>query len=119
MNKTSIDKFEAMQKRGIKWIFNEDFCYYSKFEYYTKLKTLNILPMSFKFDFNDIILFHNIFYQHTSFLTLPNYLKQNIRPDPLNTRYTRSITASDNLQFKSNVKPRIDVFKNSYFYKFK
>ena len=106
-----------MQKRGIKWIFNEDFCYYSKTEYYSKLKKLDILPISFKFDFNDLVQFHKIFYRPTSFLTLPEYLEQNNRPDPLMTCYTRSMAVSDNLQFNCTIRPRIDTFKFSYFYR--
>ena len=106
-----------MQKRGIKWIFNEDFCYYSKTQYFNKLKKLEILPLSFKFDLNDLIIFHRIFYQPTSFLTLPEYLHQKNRPDPLTTCYTRSMTVSDNLQFDCKIRPRIDTFKYSYFYR--
>ena len=60
---TQMDKFEALQKRGIKWVFGEDFTYYSKTEYFSKLKQLNILPLSLKFDLNDLVLFHKMFYK--------------------------------------------------------
>ena len=117
VHSTHSDKFEGLQKRGIKWILNEDFVYYSKSQYYNNLKLLDILPLSLKFDLNDLVLFHRVFYMPTTYLELPTYLVQIQRPDPRTTRCTRSVTASDDLQFTCSVTPRVDTFKNSFFYR--
>ena len=117
VHKTNLEKFEAKQKRGIKWIFNEDFCSYKKKQYFDKLKQLDILPLAHKFNYNDLVLFHKLFYEPTDFSCTPEYLNRKHIPDPNSTRYTRSMTASDNLQLECSIKPRIDAFKNSYFYR--
>ena len=56
-----IDKFEQLQKRAMKWILNEEFTSHSdQVLYYTKCKQVNILPISKRFDLNDLIFFHKI-----------------------------------------------------------
>ena len=56
-----ISKFEALQKNAIKWILNEKFLSYSDYNIYIKkCRYVNILPISKKFDLNDLILFHKI-----------------------------------------------------------
>ena len=71
-----IDKFEQLQKRVIKWILNEEFTsYFDQALYYTKCKQVNILPISKRFDLNDLIFFHNIVFQHID-ITLPPYIKR-------------------------------------------
>ena len=49
MKSTQVDKFEKIQKRAVKWIFNESYCRYSERGYFDKLKFLNILPMDDSF----------------------------------------------------------------------
>ena len=44
-----IAKFEAIQKRTIKWIHGRKFYHYKDSEFFDKQKELNILPMKFKF----------------------------------------------------------------------
>ena len=115
---TQMDKFEALQKRCIKWISNEDFCYYSKSEYFKKQENLDILPMYLKFRMNDIMLFHKMVY-NTSVLTFPPYILSASSTDPSVTRYfsrqTRQFNNSDRLKYKSALTPRIDAFKYSFF----
>ena len=48
-------KFESLQKRGIKWIYDEDYCSYNIQMYYQKLRNLDILPLEFKFLYNGSI----------------------------------------------------------------
>ena len=67
--------------------------------------------------FNDLVLFHKILHQPTQFLCFPEYLHKKHLPEYQTTRYTRSMTSSDDLQFDCTIKPRIDVFKNAYFYR--
>ena len=112
------DKFEALQKRGIKWILKEDFALYSDTLYYEKLKSLGILPIGLKFDYNDLSMFHKIFYNPTAFLDFPQYLSRFDNTDTNDLRrHTRSITFSDNLQITCNVTPRVDAFENTFFYR--
>ena len=121
--KTSqTEKFEALQKRGVKWIFGEDFAYYSKAEYFKKLKFLDILPLVLKFDLNDLVLFHKMVYGLTETLKIPDYLVRNEDSDDRDMdrnfrRQTRSMTSSDRLQYKCKVFPRIDVFIESFFHR--
>ena len=89
--KTQRDTFEALQKKSVKWIGNEDFCYFSKQQYFDKLKQLDILPLSIKFDFNDLIFFHKTFYFPTLFRHLPNYLLQTNSVDQNCVRTTRAM----------------------------
>ena len=117
VNKTNMEKFESMQKRAIKWIFDEDFCWYSKTEYYQKLRKLDILPMAQKFDMNDLTLFHKIFYYPTAHLCLPRYLQRKEVHDPLIHHNTRTAASSDELQLKCNVLPRINAFKFAFFFR--
>jgi hypothetical protein len=113
-----MDKFEALQKRGIKWVFGEDFSYYTKSEYFGKLKRLKILPLSEKFDLNDLVMFHKILYSPSAFLTLPSYLVQNnINLNDTQVRQTRSVSSADNLQFSCSIYPRVDAFVDSFFHR--
>ena len=71
-----IDKFEQLQKRAIKWILNENYISYSDLAlYYRKCKQVNILPISKRFELNDLIFFHEIVYQHTE-ITMPPYIQR-------------------------------------------
>ena len=42
-------KFEALQKKAIKWIFNEDFIRYSIDKYFSKCKQIDIPPLQLHF----------------------------------------------------------------------
>ncbi len=72
--KTLLDKFEAFQKKCIKWILNEvSSSYFSYSEYIKKCREVDILPLAQKFDLNDLVLFHKIAYKLIP-LELPEYL---------------------------------------------
>ena len=118
VNVTQMDKFEAIQKRGIKWVFGEDFSCYSKHEYFEKLRRLDILPLSEKFDLNDLVLFHRILYKPSEFLSFPSYLIQNSNATvPNDQRQTRSTSSADRLQFSCTISPRVDAFADSFFHR--
>ncbi|MCP4460829.1 MAG: hypothetical protein GY816_22820, partial [Cytophagales bacterium] len=55
-----LSKFEAIQRRAIKWINGEPFCSYSNDKYAEELRKLKILPMKLKFMYNDLVLFYKI-----------------------------------------------------------
>ena len=67
------NKFEPFQKRCVKWILNEQFCSYSEFDYFTKLYELKLMPLYFKFMFNDLKLFYKI-YKGLSPISMPDYI---------------------------------------------
>ena len=68
---TQISRFESVQKSKIKWILNEEFISYLDNEtYIKKCKEINILPISKKFDLNDLVFFHKII----NGLLKPSYL---------------------------------------------
>ena len=114
--KSNLYKIEALQKRAIKWIFNQDYCCYSSEAYLNKLKQLKILPFELKFLFNDLVLFHSIVYK-TSHITMPDYIVQYHKGSSNFQRETRSFNSNDELKFKCTVSPRIDAFANSFFHR--
>ena len=70
---TIINKFEAIQKRAVKWILGEQFYVYSNAYYTQKLIDLDILPMAEKFIFNDLVLFYKIINDIVP-INLPQYI---------------------------------------------
>ena len=120
---TQMEKFASIQKRGIKWALCEEYNYYSKLEYFERLKKLDILPIHLKFNLNDLSLFHSIVYGHSPiqlpdyFVSCPNgYLNPDITGKYFqrNTRYANSF---DRLMFKSTIVPKIDAFREDFFYR--
>ena len=80
-----------------------------------KLKQLDILPF-----ISSIIMILCYFIKFSIslcyYLSIPGYINKKHIPYASLTRYTRSMTASDELQLECLIRPRIDAFKNSYFY---
>ena len=118
-----MKKFESVQKRGIKWVLNEDYKLYTKSEYHANLKKLDILPIHLKFDFNDIILFHSIVFG-TSPIQLPDYFIScptgYLNPDTTARHFqrnTRTTCSYDDLMFKCKTIPKIDAFRDDFFYR--
>ena len=103
----TILAFEALQKRCIKWVLNEQFQSYKSAEYILKLKQLDILPLQDKFALTDLKIFHKIVHNLIS-IDLPDFLV--IR------RATRS-TPSHQLSFgiSDNIKNLKPCFKNNFF----
>ena len=112
-----IDKFAAIQKRAVKWIFGEMFTNYSEEVFFAKQKELDILPMKLKFIFNDLVMFYKIVNELIP-ITLPSYINV-CRPEDV--RYTRRNAAiqdlSDSSTYTSSVTPNCDIFRNSFFYR--
>lgn len=73
---TTINKLENIQKRSLKWILNDYAVSYSAnyHLYLVHYKQLNILPIKFRCDFNDLKMFHLIVYGY-SCVKLPDYIK--------------------------------------------
>ncbi len=72
-NKTLSNKLESLQKRAIKWILSEEDCSYSPDVYKRKCQQVDILPLSSKFDLNDLIFFFKVVNKHIP-VSLPAYL---------------------------------------------
>ena len=69
-----LDKFETFQKRCVKWILSEEYySYNSFFVYLRKCRQVNLLPITKRFDLNDLILFHKTVYNLIP-LKMPDYL---------------------------------------------
>ena len=70
------DKVESIQRKAVKWILGEQDHHYNDFEYLSRLKNLDLMPMEFKFRFTDLVMFHNIYYGQ-SVIKLPDYITKN------------------------------------------
>ncbi len=110
-----LSKFEAVQRRAIKWILGEQFRSYSEEEFDRKQRSLNILPIKSKFIYNDLIMFYKIVNGLVP-ISLPEYITVT---QPEETRYTRSNAPIHNLtdrtRYQCNVPINNDIFRNSYF----
>ena len=117
LSTNQISKFDVIQKRAVKWINGRIFDHYSDEEFYEKQKELNILPIKFKFIFNDVVLFYKIVNSLVP-IKLP---REFVLIKASEVRFTRSteniINTSDKTMFKCNIKPNCNSFENSYFYR--
>ena len=69
-----LDKLEALQKRALKWVIDDAFISFSNIGLYLKAcKQLDILPLTLRFDYRDLMYFHSVFYSY-SVSKLPDYL---------------------------------------------
>ena len=113
-NKTSLEKFDNFQKKAIKWILSEEeFSYHSYDCYVRKCRQVNILPLSCRFDLNDLILFHKVVNNYIP-LNLPPYLKLFDGETRLRS------THLDNLCYTSNIIPKSStssLLNKSFFYR--
>ena len=56
VNIVDLRKFEALQKRAIKWINSEEAYRYSDEIYAIRCREANILPLQLHFELNDLVL---------------------------------------------------------------
>ena len=122
---TSIEKLESLQKRAIKWVFNEQYCSYSPELYYLRCKELNLLPIKYKLVLKDLKLFHDIL-NHRIPIELPGHYSYynagmySLRPSHMDDK---SITSSIQPRVTRNyansevVSSSLIQFSNSYFYR--
>ena len=111
---TQMTKFEQIQKKALKWVFHEEFLSYSDNEiYYIKCKEVNILPIRYRFDLNDLLLFHKIVYNIVD-VKLPNYIKQYTGESRLRSSHLHSlsyVSALDHI----NTSTRSPLYKSFFF----
>ena len=131
---TLINKFEAVQKRAVKWILNEEYDHYNDYEYLCRLKGLDLLPMEYYFMKNDLVMFQKI-YNGLCCVQLPSYLRNcsdedrgrlrsNVRPPNYLDGRTSSVDLSsmratnlDSKSLKCEVSSTSVVFKNGFFFR--
>ena len=126
----------SIQRKAVKWILGEQDHHYNDFEYVSRLKNLDLLPMEFKFLYTDLIVFHKI-YNDQSVTKLPGYLvpipdnerlrlRSNIRqPARLNESESAGLSdlnqrrnnRYDHFSLKSTIGGKAHTFKNSYFFR--
>ena len=106
------DKLEGLQKRAIKWILSEEEFSYSVELYITKCKQVDILPLNLKFDLNDLIFFHKVFYNLVP-VTLPDYLKLYQGGSRLRQSHLDSLSLISSIIPRSSQNP----LSRSFFYR--
>ena len=131
-----ILKFEGIQKRAIKWILCEQGHHYNDYEYLMRLKDLDIMPMEYKFVYNDLVQFYKI-YHGRSVVKLPQYLTQytsnerfrlraNVKRPDQHSQSTISEIADlalmrsnrfDSSSLRCTIEAQSPVFKNSFFFR--
>lgn len=102
----TIDRLESIQKRALKWVIGDPYISFTLIEnYYKTCKQVNILPISFRFDFRDLLFFHSVFYSY-SVTKLPDYLTRFAGSRLRRSHY-------DSLSIVSSIMPRIPQNLNS------
>ena len=109
-SQTSINKLEAVQKRAVRWILDEQYEEYDDESYLLKLHSLELLPIEFRLIYTDLSLFHKIIYK-TVPIDLPEYIHP-ITEDQLGR--LRS-TQKDRSYLVCDAEEKLDVFKDSFF----
>lgn len=116
-NSTHINKFVAIQKRAVKWIYGEQFVSYDRDTFINKQKDLDILPIKLKFIFNDILMFYKIVNSLVP-INLPPIITRCVPEDVRYTRRNASIhDLTDTSTFQCSITPSCEAFRNSFYYR--
>ena len=110
---TLTNKIESIQKRALKWIFREEAeSYSSQLKYFSKCRQANLLPLSIKFELNDLLFLHKIIHKLVP-VELPGYLSFFVGQTRLRSSHL------DHMSIVSSVTPRCptNVFARSFFYR--
>ena len=87
----ALDMIDVIQRRAVKWICKEPFVSYSDNEFLLKQKSLDLLPIKYKFIASDLVIFHKIVYEAVD-IKMPTYIV-NLRPSEITkpTRMTKCV----------------------------
>ena len=113
LTKANIDRIENLQKRALKWILSEENISYTPFTtYIQKCRQLNIMPISLRFDFLDLIFFYKVVHGMIP-VELPPYLTPYLENNRLRSSHL------DQLCFVSTITPRTtsNELAKSFFYR--
>ena len=118
VNVVDTRKFEALQKRAIKWINCEAAYSYSDDIYATRCRQANILPLQLHFELNDVVFFYKIIYDLLP-VSLPAYISPNNGESRLrNTRMDEmSYVVNDNTVMPLDTAHSNSKFLKSFFYR--
>ena len=113
-----IRKFEALQKRAIKWINSEVAHSYSDEIYVIRCRQVDILPLQLHFELNDLIFFYKIIYELIP-VSLPAYISPYSGDSRLrNTRMDdMSYVVNNNTAIPLNTAHSNSLFFKSFFYR--
>ena len=123
-NQTTINKLETIQRRAVKWIWDENYTSYSDLEYLIRCRQLYFLPLNLKLLFNDLLLFHKALNCLIP-VKIPDYLHFFDGNNRLRSSHL------DHLSLVSDIKPKVypkysknsvqgtecKILENSYFYR--
>ena len=113
VNIVDIQKFEALQKRAIKWINCEEGYSYTDELYAIRCKQADILPLQLHFELNDLVFFYKIIYKLIP-VSLPSY----ISPYTGDSRLRKAHMDSMSFVINNNTSITLDnVYSNSRFFK--
>ena len=115
-NETEISGFEKLQKKAIKWIFNEHIQHYDDELYLNRCSQVNLIPMLAFFDINDLVFFHKIINNKIP-MTLPSFLQPYIGQGRLRNANLDSLSFSNNLHREVPSASSRSPFYKSFFYK--
>ncbi len=114
---SQLFKFEAVQRRAIKWINGEPFTSYSDIKYAEVLRELNILPLKLKFIYNDLVLFYKIVNKMVP-IEFPEEISVCNSEGLRLTRQTAAVhDLSDVTTYRFSSTPSSDAYKHSFFYR--
>ena len=131
---TTIIKLENIQRRAVKWILSEEGHHYNEIEYIKRLKDLDLLPLSSKFEYTDLLAFHKV-YHKLSVIQMPEYLqplteqdtsrlRSVINPphhlsDHSGSKKLSSMRSNklDRLSLKCSAEASSPAFKSSFFFR--
>ena len=118
VNAVDIRKFEALQKRAIKWINCEEAYSYSDEVYAIRCRQANILPLQLHFELNDLVFFYKIIYDLIP-VSLPAYISPHNGESRLrNTRMDEmSYVVNDNTVIPLDTAHSNSKFFKSFFYR--
>ena len=113
VNIVDIQKFEALQKRAIKWINCEEDYSYTDELYAIRCKQADILPLQLHFELNDLVFFYKIIYK-----LIPVSLPSSISPYTGDSRLRKAHMDSMSFVINNNTSIKLDnVHSNSKFFK--
>ena len=100
LNKSTLDKLDALQKRALKWVINKPYDSLTNLgDYYKVCKQVNILPFSPRFDYKDLMFFHSVYYSYST-TRFPSYLAKFTQSRLRTSHY-------DSLSIVSDIQPRV------------
>ena len=120
VNVVDIRKFEALQKRAIKWINCEEAYNYSDEVYAIRCWQTNILPLQLHFELNDLVFFYKIIYKLIP-VSLPAYISPYNGDSTSRLRNTRmddmSYVVNQNTVIRLDTAHSNSKFFKSFFYR--